>query len=164
MSTIRRALFVIAVAASATLASADGKPAEIVDDATGMAEAPSVFIWVSVPREVPVSNSLTIRVVIRNRREHEPFLLEDVEISDRYLDGFELDTSTPQPYEIDHSDGALTLNFELQVGAQRSEEILIKLRATAVGMFSGDMDLWSSDEEGLATRRLQTEILGEPER
>jgi hypothetical protein len=52
----------------------------------------------------------------------------------------------------------------LQVGAQRSEEILIKLRATAVGMFSGDMDLWSSDEEGLATRRLQTEILGEPER
>jgi hypothetical protein len=128
-----------------------------------MPEAPSVFIWVSVPREVPVSNSLTVRVVIRNRREHEPFMLEDIDISDLYLDGFELDTSTPQPYEIDHSQGALTLNFELQVGARQSEEILIKLRATKVGIFSGDIDLWSSDEDGLATRRLQTEIVDEPE-
>jgi hypothetical protein len=163
MSTLRRSLFMIAVTASATLAWAAGESTASVDDATGLAEAPGVFIWVGVPREVPVAKSLTVRVVIRNRREHEPFKLEDVEISDRYLDGFEFDTSTPQPYEIDHSHGALALNFELQVGAQRSEEILIKLRATKVGMFSGDIDLWPGDDDEFATRRLQTEILDEPE-
>jgi hypothetical protein len=83
----------------------------------------------------------------------------DIDISDRYLDGFELDAIGPQPVEIDHSSGTLTLEYGLEIGAQQSEELLITLRAMKVGLFSGDLDGWSTDTEHCATRRLQTEIV-----
>ena len=162
MSTMRNLLFVFAMTATATLSWAGGEPVVSPDDA--LPEAPSVFIWVSVPPEAAVTESLTVRVVITNRRQYEPYVLEDIDISDRYLDGFELDTSKPQPYEVDHGVGTLTLTYGLHVAGQQSEEILIKLRATKVGVFSGDIDLWSNDTDECATRRLQTEIVAEPER
>lgn len=56
-----------------------------------------------------------------------------------------------------------TLIYGKYVGPQRSEEIHIKLRATKVGVFSGDIDLWSNDADECATRRLQTEIVAAPE-
>jgi hypothetical protein len=147
--------------AAATLAWADVDVTPVPDD--DLPEARDVFIWVDVPPEVPDTQMLTTHVFIRNKREAEPYTLEDIDISDRYLEGFEVDTITPQPDSIDHSEGTMTLQYGLEIGPQRSAELFIVLRATKAGLFSGDLDVWSNDDNECATRRLQTEIVVEPQ-
>ena len=98
-------------------------------------------------------------MLVRNRRQSEPYTLDDIDISDRYLDGFEVDSITPEPNSVEHSEGTLTLEYGVEIGAQRSEELRIHLRAVKAGIFSGDLDVWSNDDNECATRRLQTEVV-----
>jgi hypothetical protein len=162
MSIIRRCALVSAILVGGTLTPAAGDTT--VMSADHDVEPIGVFVWASAPPEAPVSRLLTVRVVIRNRRQSEPFRLGVIEISDLFLDGFELDSMKPAPGEIDHSLGRLTLSYGFEIQPQRSEAFIIVLRATKVGMFSGDIDVWSDDDDEWATRRLQTEIVVEPEK
>jgi hypothetical protein len=135
------------------------EPNVITAGEEGLPEPNGVFIWADVPAEVTVGDTLTVRILIRNRSERDKYVFEDIDIGSQYLRGFDILRITPDPDEFDDSDDYVTLTYDLEVPPMEKREILIELRAREIGLYSADLEVWSADEDKCSTRRLQTEVV-----
>lgn len=121
-----------------------------------------IMVWVEAPDEVAKGKTIEVEVRVKNARRKEAFAIWSVDFEDAYLDGFRFEGASPEPDDVDHSEGRLTLAHEIVLAPGDVQYFRVKLTAKKAGVFIGDVDVWEADgddEPGdCVSRAAQTEI------
>jgi hypothetical protein len=127
-------------------------------------EPKDILMWVDAPKQLRKSDELTLKVLVKNARTKQAFTFNSVDLHDDFLDGFSFVKATPEPDVKDHSDGFLTLEYDITLAPGDSQLFKFDLKPKKSGVFIGDVDVWEAeehedDEDECVARAAQIEIL-----
>jgi len=113
--------------------------------------------WADMPRRATLGETIVLNISVENGREAEAFELESLDIGGNFGKGFELVAVEPKPSGIDTMLNTLTLEYPIVVAAGEKIDFKLELRATNVGVFIGEIDLWEGDT--VLTRYAQCKVV-----
>jgi len=122
---------------------------QIFSDDDSLLDPAGIMTWVDMPRKASVGDEIDLRVLIKNTRESKKFVIDTLDIGDKFIDGFEILSIEPKPSEIDTSYDTTTLEYPISIAAGDQLDIVLKLKAKASGVFIGDVDVWEDNDDFL---------------
>lgn len=101
-----------------------------------------VTLTVKAPEEVKVGDTMELVVTVKNERVGKEVKLADVDISDEYLAGFTVSSSTPNYKTTIHIpiDNSQSFTFDINLPPGKETNIVFTLRAIKEGVYRGDVD------------------------
>ena len=101
---------------------------------------------IDVPDRVVVGEEFTMLVLVSNPTD-EDVDFGSIDIYDELLDGFDIKTVTPAPYDQDGTFGFTSHFYSDTLTPGEKREYRFEMKAAAVGSWSGDVDCCTADED-----------------
>jgi hypothetical protein len=119
-----------------------------------LASPTALFVWVDVERSSFVGQQVRLSIDFVNHLT-TPYLVEEIDVSHVYMDGFDVVGVFAEPSEpVDPNGDTTTFTFNHTISPGDSWNVDIILKATRPGAFAGDVLVWSGDD--YITTRAQT--------
>ncbi len=131
--------------------------AKALTEGTIFLDPSEILAWVALPRSVKKGDRITLRVSVENGRKSGDFNIESVDLDWSFLAGFQVESVTPSPDEIDDSLGTMTLEYSMKIAAGETADFVLELIAKEVGIHIGEVSIW--DEENFLSRYVQCKVV-----
>jgi len=150
-------LFNAAVAEESDKPGANELAIQALTEGVSSFDPAAIMAWADMPRRATLGETIVLNISVENGREAEAFELESLDIGGNFGKGFELVAVEPKPTGIDTMLNTLTLEYPIVVAAGEKIDFKLELRATNVGVFIGEVDLWEGDT--VLTRYAQCKVV-----